>query len=412
MPRVEWSFFLPAEDHRQFKRFLSFIQSRLTPWAQAIFSVSLFGLGIASIGTQSFAYFLPCFILALALTAGILALFSRPQVEARRVLSATTAGGTFVYKIMLKNTGKRVIRNLSVYEQCLPYGLYAQTAHPDYDNFVDWLQPGEQAVCTLVFRTPRRGIFELSPLLACSAFPSGLIRSVKRTGSKAEFIVYPRAIPPKDAPVDKNRTYQRGGILESQKVGDSNEFASTRDYRHGDRLRDIHWTSTARTGNLIVKEYIEEYFVRIGFYIDTELGRFEKHACFESRLSLCAGMCQALNRRDYIIDLFLSKRSQHIRSGRGLNSFDQILEFLAGIDGDHRVDLAQSFDHLKEYSRELSELIVLLKDWDKERSQFVQRLKESGLRVKTIIIRDKKTSLPVDDDSVILYSSKELLKNG
>jgi len=409
MPRVEWSFFLPAEDHKQLKQFVSSARSRLTLWGQAIFSVGLFGIGISSVGTQIAAYFLPSFILALFLTAWVLTLFSRPKVEAKRLLSATSAGGVFVYKVMLKNTGKRVIRNLSVYEQCLPYGLYTKTDHPEYDNFVAWLEPGEQATCTLVFRTPRRGIFELSPLLACSDFPSGLVRSVRRTGGKTKFIVYPKIVHPKDMTIDIKRTYQRGGISQSHKVGDSNEFASTRDYRHGDRLRDIHWTSTARTGNLIVKEYVEEYFVRIGFYIDTELKRFEKHRCFESRLSLCAGMCQILNRHDYIIDLFLSEKSQHIQVGRGLNSFDHILEFLSAIDGDTQVNFNQSLNHLKEYVRELSELIILLKDWDKERSQFLQRLKAIGFNVKGIIIRDKKTSLPVDDASVILYSSKDLL---
>ncbi len=404
MPRVEWSFFLPAEDHHQFKRLLAFIQSRFTPWGQAIFSVGLFGLGISSVGIQSFAYFLPSFVLALFVTSWLLSLFARPRVEARRILSPTTAGGHFVYKVLVKNTGKRILRNLSLFEQCLPYGLYPDLDHPEFKNSVDWLEPGEQATCTLVFRTPRRGIFELSPLLACSDFPSGLFRSVRKTGAAAKFIVYPRIIVPEDIPVEKHRTYQRGGISESHKVGDSNEFASTRDYRHGDRLRDIHWTSTARTGDLIVKEYIEEYFVRIGFYIDTELKRFEKHLSFEARLSLCAGMCRELNERDYILDIFLSERKQHIQSGRGLNNLDRIFEFLSSIEGDRKVDFAQSLAHLKEYGRELSELIVFLKDWDRERAEFIRRLKETGLKVKTIIVRDKETTLAVDDMSVALYT--------
>lgn len=412
MPRVEWSFLLGAEDHKQVKHFLSFAQSRFTPWGQAIITAGIFSLGISSVGTQIAAYFLPSFILALFIMAYILALFFRPNVELKRILSATIAGEKFVYKVAVKNTGKRIIRNLLVLEQCLPYGLYAEPKHPEWNNFVDWLKPGEEATCTLVFRTPRRGIFELLPLLACSDFPSGIVRNVRKVGGKAKFIVYPRLIQPKKITIVKECAYQRGGILESNKVGDSNEFASTREYRHGDRLRDIHWASTAKIGRLIVKEYVKEYFVRIGFYIDTELRRFEKHRCFEARLSLCAGMCQSLVQRDYMIDLFLSERFRHIQSSPGLYNFNQILEFLSDINGDDRVDFNQSLNHLKEYTKELSELIVFLKDWDEKRSHFVQCLRETGLQVKPIIIRDKKTSLSVEDNSVILTTSKELLNNG
>ena len=412
MPKIEWSFFLPAEDHRQLKSFMVFTHSRFTPWGQAILGAGIFSVGISSVGTQIAAYFVPSFVLALLITSYLLTLFFKPRIEAKRILSPTTAGGKLVYKIVVKNTGRRTIRNFSIFEQTLPYGLYPEYNHPEYRNFIDWLKPHEQATCSLVFRAPRRGVFELAPLLAGSEFPSGIIRGLRKVGAKAKFVVYPKIIVPQELVIEKGRTYQPGGILESNKVGDSNEFSSTREYRHGDRLRDIHWASTARTGRLIVKEYVEEYFVRIGFFIDEELRRFEKHRAFEARISLCAGLCQALMQRDYVLDVFLSEKPKHIQSGRGLHNLAEVLEFLAGIEGERRVGFNAAFQHLKEYGRELSQLIVFLKDWDEPRSQFVSRLKQTGLQVKPIIIRDQKTTLPVEDRSVILYTSKELGKNG
>src|SRR3989338_7649329 len=103
MPKVEWSFLLPAEDHKQLKSLMAYSQSRLTPWGQAIVSAGIFSIGISSVGTQIAAYFLPCFILALFITSYILTLFFKPKIEAKRMLSATIAGGKFVYKVVIKN---------------------------------------------------------------------------------------------------------------------------------------------------------------------------------------------------------------------------------------------------------------------------------------------------------------------
>jgi len=410
MPRVEWSFFLPAEDHKQVKQLMAYGQSRLTPWGQIIFIIIIVSISISSIGTQISAYFLPSFILALILTAYFLSLFFRPHVSARRILPPTpSAGGRCIYKVVVKNTGKRLIRNLTIFEQCLPHGLYPDMNHPQFNNAIDWLEPGEQTSVTLVMRIPRRGSYELLPLVACSDFPCGIIRARRRLGEIKKFVVHPRLIKKEDLSTDLHRHYQPGGILMSSKVGDSSEFSSTREYRQGDRLRDIHWRSSARTGKLVVKEYVEEYFVRIGLFLDTELRTFEKHKCFESRLSLCAGTADILIATDYIVDLFLSdEHHQHLQIGRGVNPFNRLLDLLSVVEGDKKISFAASTTLLKEHAAQLSMLILFLKDWDQERSLFVGRLKELGIKLKTVIIRDKPTTIAIADDSVRVYHPNEL----
>jgi len=51
--------------------------------------------------------------------------------------------------------------------------------------------------------------------------------------------------------------------------GESEEFVAMREYRRGDSLRRVHWRSTARLGELVVKEYQDEYFVRHALVLDT-----------------------------------------------------------------------------------------------------------------------------------------------
>lgn len=410
MPRQEWSFLMPAEDHTQVKWFLTYCQSRLTVWGIVLFLITVVGTAISSVGTHISAYFLPSFILSLLITAQLLSLFFRPKIEARRIMPPViNAGGHCLYQVTVRNTGWRIIRNLAVFEDCLPYGLYAALSHPEYRNTVDWLEPGKTATLTLVLRTPRRGTFELLPLIAGSSFPSGIMRSRVRAGGKSRLVVYPRFIRQAGFHVRVKRQFQPGGISLSSKVGDSNEFSSTREYREGDRLRDVHWASSARAGKLIVKEYVEEYFVRIGLFLDTELKRFEKHKCFEGRISLCAGIADMLCANDYIVDLFVSdEHQQHIQTGRGIEPFDHFLELLSAIDGDRDVPFDAAAARIKDSARELSALILFLKDWDGRRSTFVQNLKELGINTRVIIVRDRPTSVAIQEPDITVYRTDNL----
>ena len=410
MPRQEWSFLMPAEDHKQVKRFLAYCHSRLTVWGIALFMITVVGTAISSVGTQISAYFLPSFILSLLITAQVLSLFFRPKIEAQRHLPPViNAGGHCTYLVTVRNTGRRIIRNLAVFEDVLPYGLYAASGHPEYRNTVYWLEPGETAMLTLVLRTPRRGTFELLPLIAGSSFPSGVMRSRVRAGGKVRLIVYPRFIRQAGFQLQVKRQFQPGGISMSSKVGDSNEFSSTREYRQGDRLRDVHWASSARAGKLIVKEYVEEDFVRIGLFLDTELKRFEKHKCFEGRISLCAGIADMLCANDYIVDLFVSdEHQQYIQAGRGIEPLEQLLELLSAIEGDLDVHFDTAAARLKDFARELSVLIIFLKDWDVRRAEFVRNLKELGVKARVIIVRDRPTSLAIQEPDVTVYKTDEL----
>ncbi|MCK5082698.1 MAG: hypothetical protein KAR31_07305, partial [Candidatus Omnitrophica bacterium] len=232
MPKVEWSFFLPAEDHKQVKWFFAYCQSRLTAWGRIIFMVILVGMAVSSVGTHISAYFLPSFILALLITSYCLSFVFRHKIEAYRILPpAVNAGGFCIYDIVVKNTDKRIIRNISVFEQSLPYGIYPAAEHPEFNNTILWLEPGKQATATLVLRTPRRGTFDLPRLVAGSSFPSGIMRSRKRAGKKTRLIVYPRFTRQAGFQTNAVKQFQPGGISLSSKIGDSNEFASTREYR-------------------------------------------------------------------------------------------------------------------------------------------------------------------------------------
>lgn len=412
MPRQEWSFFMKPEDHRQVKWLLSFLQAKFTVWGRIIFGMILVGMAISSVGTQIAAYFLPSLIFALFLVSALLSLFSRPKLEAVRALAGNpVAGGVYVYRVIVTNTGKKPLRNVEVFDHKLPYGLYAFEGHPEYKNDLDWLEPGQQAVLKMAWRIPRRGTYELEPLIAGSSFPTGLVRAVKRVAGRGRFIVHPRVIELGELTFPMRPKFQAGGAGSSFRSGQSNEFLSTREYREGDRLRDVHWSSSARAGKLIVKEYVDEYFIRAGVFLDTELKRFEKHKCFEYRISICAGIAESFNNNNYQVDLFLNDgRNSHFQCGRGRDHLSHLLDMLSAVEGEERVGFERSFAGIKEYSRELSGIVLLLKDWDERRAGFVKAVRDLDLLVKVIIVRDGPLSLAVTDEDVVIYTGRQLDK--
>jgi uncharacterized protein (DUF58 family) len=403
---------MPVEDHHFIKRLMSYTEARLSTWGKILTAAAFLGAGAASPGTHISAFLLPSFIIALMLTALIFSYLYRPKrLSVRRHLPPPPAtGGLCHYAVFVKNLGKKPLRNISVFESTLPYGLYRAPAAPGTSEAIDWLEPGEERKLILAFRVPRRGIFELGDLWAGSSFPLGISRKPVRYGAREKFVVYPKFSPQHELRLGEHRQLQPGGLSESSKVGDSNEFLSTREYRTGDRLRDVHWPSTARAGKLIIKEYIEEYLVRVGIVLDTHWPAGKKPVDFEARVSLCAGIAAGLEKKDCAIDLFTTdEKLPPAAIGRSRGSLDHALELLSCIEGDRTVNFAGLPAMIKDRLHAYSTLFVLLADWDGPRRDLVETLKASGTHVRTFIVRRRKTTLSVDG-SVTVIAPKDVEK--
>lgn len=439
MPRLRYSFFLPTEDHLPIKRFVLLFRMWFTDYGRILIGTLFANVMVASVGLQISAYLLSGFIVTLLIVTFIFSFFNRPQVRVERLLSPfPCAGEYYFYQVKVTNVGRRLLRDLKICEGVLPYGLYDAPEHEKYSSQVAWLNPQESAVITLVIRSKVRGIYILPHLLAGTSFPWGLLRWPVKAGQKDRLVVYPSFVSQKEFRVPVRRVHQPGGIAVSSHVGDSTEFLSTREYRKGDRLRDIHWASYARSGRLIVKEYVDEYFVRVGLLLDTYVRRGESVPCFEKRISLAAGIADALAGRDYIIDLFAAGDVlHHFQMGRALAQLNNLLELLAcleemgpgstpaflsrlrwrpfsvlghlwkraseGYPDEKSRDL--NFVKLKAglapYLGRLSSVIVLLGDWDPVRSDLCRTLEQFGVSLRIVVISSQPLTLKPDRELTV-----------
>ena len=134
-----------------------------------------------------------------------------------------------------------------LFEDTLPAAVTALTR-----VVVPPLLPRETAHVAYVARATRRGRFRLGPSRLVAVEPFGLVERAWRASSVDEFVVRPRVQElPAVLPV---RRAGRGGESDHGGVGLVGEpDLSVREYRHGDDLRRVHWPTTARRGELMVR---------------------------------------------------------------------------------------------------------------------------------------------------------------
>ena len=105
-------------------------------------------------------------------------------------------------------------------------------------------------------RLARRGRYKLGPLLVSSRFPLGLVERSRLFAMPDEILVYPHI--GRLTPLWKGRSQGATELVARPQARAGvfhDEFHRLREFRTGDNPRDIHWRTSARRGELILREY-------------------------------------------------------------------------------------------------------------------------------------------------------------
>jgi uncharacterized protein (DUF58 family) len=116
---------------------------------------------------------------------------------------------------------------------------------------------------------PHRGRFVIKDFELSTRFPFGFFRHRRRLAAKeTELIVFPRVEAMTAAvasvPID-------AGKIVASKRGSGQDLLSMREYQPNDDLRRIDWKATARSRNLMVREFAAEDERRVTIYFDTRV---------------------------------------------------------------------------------------------------------------------------------------------
>jgi uncharacterized protein (DUF58 family) len=101
----------------------------------------------------------------------------------------------------------------------------------------------------------RRGIYPLGTLTLSTSFPFGMFRKERDVEIPGEVIVWPRADRRIREPrAGAGRVAHSGSSIRGAR-GTRGEYRSLRGYRPGDDPKDIHWKSSARLREPVIREY-------------------------------------------------------------------------------------------------------------------------------------------------------------
>ena len=107
-----------------------------------------------------------------------------------------------------------------------------------------------QITLTYPIRPTRRGRWPLGPLVVRRTDPFGVMRTRATLGEQAEVAVWPEIVA---LPLPRGSLVGEPDRVAIGARSPSSDDAALRDYRVGDDLRRVHWASSARRGELLVR---------------------------------------------------------------------------------------------------------------------------------------------------------------
>jgi uncharacterized protein (DUF58 family) len=221
-------------------------------------------------------------LLAVVVAALVVVNRRLPEIHVRRVARPTVVavGEPARVDIQVANAGTRRSPRLALWEPVGERGGAPMQLAP--------LAPGEAA--TAAYRVPsaQRGVLRTGPLRAESADPLGLCRRSTTLAGHGEVLVVPERVPLAFPGLTSNG--RLGEHLRMKSWGQSgNEFHSQREYVPGDDLRRVNWKSSARMGNLIVRETAVEGVQKCLVVLDTLADDYDEDG-FERAVTAAASI--------------------------------------------------------------------------------------------------------------------------
>ena len=313
------------------------------------------------------------------------------------------AGETLPIEVDIRQGRRWPGAAMTLIPHCLPPSL---DAVPLDGTRIPPLARGQKARVQTAIRCARRGMHHWQGFRVECDFPFGLLRAYRVYEQRHDIMVYPAFTPLARLQIPVSMRYQPGGVVYASTLAESLEYIGNREYREGDNIRDIDWRATARLNTPIVREYREEYFLRVGVVLDTRLPeppagtwtrpseRQAQEENFERAVSLAAAVSDYMARQDYIVDLFAAGPTlYHLTAGRSLAYLDQILDILACVEhsGEEPFDIVEP--EIVANLAQITTLACVFLDWDATRQAFVGRLLREGAGVKVIVVRDEPCTL-------------------
>ncbi len=197
-------------------------------------------------------YVMSGLLVALLAIAAVLSRRTLQQIQVRRwPIAPVTAGDLLSITLAINNPTKQTKTLLQVQDD-LPLSL--GTAAP---QVVEFLSPGSTQHVTVQVPTTGRGIYRWQKVNLRTGAPLGLFWGRRSWRVRAIATVYPQVLPLSRCPLldelgrDQSLNLQHNQVAQASHEGMTR---SIRPYRWGDPIRLVHWRSSAKHGELRLRE--------------------------------------------------------------------------------------------------------------------------------------------------------------
>lgn len=280
-------------------------------------------------------------LVALALVSAFLVTRSRYRISSTRDIGPARlqAGQEATVTLSLENPG-RTPTGLMLLEDQIPYALGGR---PRF--VVDQLRPKWHRQMVYTIRPEFRGRYLIGPLTVRLRDPFGLVQVSRSFTHQTPLIVTP-VIHPLPRTTLSGDWSGRGESRPRAFAAAGTEDVTIREYRLGDDLRRIHWRSSAKVDELMVRREEQPHQNRASVLLDTRaVGHRGTGAgsSFEYAVSAAASLLTHLSENGFAVRLLNGTRSAeterwHDRGLSGPADTQAMLESLAVVQASNRTD--------------------------------------------------------------------------
>ncbi|MEU8001014.1 DUF58 domain-containing protein [Catellatospora sp. NPDC049111] len=229
----------------------------------------------------------------------------RPRLSVTRTVDPdrVARGEGSTVTLTVRNTGRFGAATLVAHDRCGRAGQVGATVPVPLLR----LRPGHDTDVSYPVPTDRRGVVDVGPLQVTRRDPLGLVSVSRSHGDTARIWVYPKSHLIQAVPAGISRSLD--GRLDRVPHG-AITFDTLREYVIGDELRHVHWRTSAKVGELMVREHLDTSLPQLVVLLDDRAASWADRdaagsASFESACEAAASIVAAATREDLPVTLHL-----------------------------------------------------------------------------------------------------------
>lgn len=321
-------------------------------------------------------------LLALPLTAVVVVARTHYRLACTRSMDPprVEAGRSTTVRLRLDNVSRIPTGVLLMQDQLPP----ALGSSPRF--VLDRVQPRGVREVSYPVRSEVRGRFRVGPLSVRLTDPFGLVELTRSFSSTGELVVTPVVALLPSTPLGGDWSSGGDGLARAV-AATGQDDAATREYREGDDLRKVHWRSTARVGELMVRREEQPFTSRATLLLDT---RADAHhgagpgSSLEWAVSAVASIGVTLLRSGFALHVLDTSGTDLVPPGVPVTEA-ALLDTLADVQPTRGRDLGTAMGALHEAGGQ-GLLVAVLGQLDPEQAEALGRLRHSAGRCVGVLV--------------------------